>query len=338
MCPDSRKAIEDGDFRGAWFLRYPGDPVARAWAQASPYRFLVFPVGGLTGESWRGRTVYLRGLGWGLAMLYAPRGSRGSGDRANPTALTRSAGAADGYDAVARCRAEGVGPSTVCYLDLADLSAPHGGSPHCSVACGWQDYHQGWLGAVLDSGTIQPATRCHDGDERNVVAALRTAFRERGRQFEQPRLWIVATDGPRRGTRPRENRSTLIDDEREQQWPADIWQVRQGLIREQYGGTALSLARCRAATSDPSFGTSPIDPAAYAAALRPGVMPAAQIPVTGAVLDSHQLMLACLGLLTATQGDGAVASFPRGVSAVEVETSAHNGTTTTRIRVVGAGD
>jgi Domain of unknown function (DUF1906) len=323
---------QDATFLGAALTQYPGERVARAWARASPHRFLVFPIGDGPAIEWRGGSTLLRRLGWGLAILYAPRISQGSSRSAQRIPLSRSTGAADGYDAIARCRSEGMRPGVVCYLDLAAVWSAIPAAIDAVV-----DYYKGWMGAVLDSGSIQPGTRCRYADAPLIAAAMRAVYAERRRAVSRAPLWIIgARPAARSGLSAA---APLVSTGPDQAgWRADIWEALEGsTVRETYGGVTLAVLPCRASRPDPSFNLSVVDPATYAAALRPGVTPSPRVQMTSAsAVEARGLMEACLGVLAAIQA-GAAPPFPSGVAAVEVDTSERNGETNARIRVTGPG-
>jgi hypothetical protein len=311
---------------------YPGDDALRTWARESPYRFLVYQIGEKSERSgsgsWVGRAAFLRSLGWGLAVTYIPRANYGVFSATGRlTALSRSAGAADGFQAVAQCRWDGLPTGTICYIDALALPGREN----------WLDYYKGWIAAVLDGGTVRPGTRCADKDAPIIAAAARAAFDERGRGAEASSWWILVTDfGPsapdsRQCLPPLVNIGDHLDEERR----ADVWQSDRSITRESFGGVSLALSRCWASAPDPSCGSSASDPATYAAALRPGLAASTMsIPTSAAVTDARALIEACLSALALVQPGGAP-PFPDGIGMVEVEVTEHEGTTKARIRIAG---
>jgi hypothetical protein len=159
---------------------------------------VAFPI---AAKGWSGRASFLRDVGWGLAVLYHNPDRR--------ALITRAAGAADARDAVARCRSEGLPVGTVCYLDLHDVSA---------AACA--DYWGGWIGTMLDSGTMQPGVCCAAADAALV------------RLVHGPMpLWVVGT-------------TSDVD--------ADIVEFPVRVMGEVHDGVALHVRHCAARTDDPS--------------------------------------------------------------------------------------
>jgi hypothetical protein len=219
-------------------------------------------------------------------------------------------------------------PGGVCYLDVTLLLAGAGG-----VVDAVQDYYKGWMGTVLDSGSMQPGTRCRSSDAPGIVAALRAVYAERRRTVQQSPLWIVGTQDTARGILAGAAPTASTGAGRTG-WRADIWEASDArIIRETYGGVTLALRACIASRPDPSFALSTVDAATYAAALRPAVTPSPDRRVwSSSAIEARQLMEACLGVLATIQA-GSAAPFPNGVAAVEVETSERKGETDARIQV-----
>jgi hypothetical protein len=315
-------------FSGAWVDQYPGDLVARTWAHASPHRFLVFPMGTRSARTWCERSALLRSLGWGLAVLYSPRVIARFHPATAP--LSRSLGAADGYDAVSQCRSEGMRPGVICYLDLAALWDEVGRpGDHW-----WQEYYKGWTGAVLDSGVVLPGTRCRDCDASAAAAVARSTYVERRRHRERPPFWVVVTrmasDGSASLGPPLVSASTGGPP-----WRASIWQTSRSLIHESVAGHPMALAPCYARRRDPSFHPSTLDPASCAAAARVAGSTPEESTALGNTLEARHLLEACLGVLGTIQGV-ATPPFPHGVSTVEIRTSRRDDATDVRIRVLGS--
>ena len=195
------------------------------------------------------------------------------------------------------------------------------------------------MGTVLDSGSMQPGTRCRHGDAPVIATAMRAVYDERRRAVQRAPLWITDARGLPRSSLPAD--APLVSTGPGQEgWRADIWEgegSEGGMVRETYGGVTLSLHPCCASRPDPSFDMSVVDPATYAGVLRPRVRPSPHSEVASATAnDVRGLMEACLSVLAVVQ-TGAASPFPNGVAAVEVETSECNGETGARIRVMGPG-
>lgn len=291
-------------FPGIRCDEYPGDAAIRAWALASPYRFLAFPIAG-PDSHWLGKAQLVRSFGWGLAILYS-----GSADMDHGSvALTRAAGAADARDAVLRCRREELAPGTVCYLDV-EVSREEPGLTLAQL-----DYCRGWIGTVLDSGTVQPGFCCEESHAELLSAATQDEYADRSLSSGAPRLWVI---GPERA-------KSLAG--------ADVSQSSDAVPAESHGGVRLSVYRCLASSPDPSLTGGPLDPATFAPALRPVVGAAVRSPdLSPAIADARALIDACLGAV-AMPRPGWVPPFPRGIGSVEVEVTGHDGSTTARVRI-----
>jgi hypothetical protein len=224
----------------------------------------------------------------------------------------------------------------VCYLDLAPLRHATASSSTELADTAWQEYHKGWTGAVLDSGVVQPGTRCHEADVSTAVGAVAAAHAERLRRGEQPPFWIIVSRHPAQ-VGPPLYPPVVSGDPAEPPWRASIWQATESAIRDSHGGYALPLVPCLATRGDPSFHPDFLDTATHAAAARsPSPTSMRLEPATPeTAIDARYLMEACLGVLGTIQGRGAP-PFPNGVSTVEVQASKCEDTTDVRIRVAGA--
>ena len=312
---------------------YPGDDAVQVWVSSSPYRFLVYPIGGARDRSavatWRGRATHLRTVGWGLAVLYKPRVGGGIG-YAGP--LTRSQGAADGYDAVAQWRWERMPAGGVCYLDTTPLSTDD--SPTARAA-GWLDYYKGWVGAVIDSGMVQPGTCCAATHAPMLADALHAVYRERHRTPRRPSFWMAAVrsisgtaDSPA---------ASMLGEGAAALWRTEIWQPAGGVLHQSYGGIHLAVSSCWATTTDPSFDASVIEPASLATMLRPGVAESVSAVLSAAVpspvvSDARVLMEACLAALGLARLGGDT-PFPHGIGDVEIQLTERDGAVQASIRV-----
>lgn len=304
---------------------------------SSPYRFLVYPMGGARDQdvvgTWRGRATFLRSVGWGLGVLYKPRiGSRA--DRAHDVAgaFTRSQGAADGYDAVAQWRWEGMPAGGTCYLDMTPLS-PSGSS--ASRATDWLDYYKGWIGAVVDSGIVQPGTCCGATDVSQLTEGLHAVYRERRRTPTRQTFWIAAarTVAGVAGPVP----SSMLGSSRESVCRTEVWQSAASVTRRTYGGVRLAVSLYWATTPDPSFDASLIEPTSLVAMLRPGVAASVSAslsatPPSPVVSDARVLMEACLAAL-GLASLGSDTPFPNGIGDVEIQLTERDGAAHASIRV-----
>lgn len=273
--------------------------------------------------------------------MYAPRvGIRP--DPAHPAhpatgPLTRSLGAADGYDAVAQCRWERMPVGAACYLDTTAL---WGGDGPTDRAPGLLDYYKGWVGAVLDSGTVHPGTCCAESDAAALAASLRTVYGERQRTAKRPSFWIVSENAGvnRDVTSP----DAMLGGGGDTAWRTEVWQPAARVRRETYGGMSLAVSACWATTADPSFDPSlrdpAYDPAALTATLRSGVAASVVGGLPSPVVaDARALMEACLAALGIAKLGGGH-PFPRGIGDVEIQLTERDGVVDARIRVTGNGE
>jgi len=179
--------------------------------------------------------------------------------------ITRAAGAADGRDAMTRCRSEGLPAGTVCFLDLHDLEASR-----CV------EYTRGWVGTLVDARVMRPGICCAGADAAVLGAATRG---------EHP-LWVVGATAHA---------------------AADIVEFPVRVMGEVHADVGLHVRHCLARAPDPSR------------------------PAGASVREVRQLIDGCLGAFSR-------AAFPRGIASVEMDVTAHDGTTTARLRITGSRD
>jgi hypothetical protein len=271
--------------------------------------------------------------------VYAPRvGRRPDRTTLATDLLTRSLGAADGYDAVAQCRWERMPAGAACYLDTTALWG--GDSPNGRPA-GLLDYYKGWIGAVLDSGTVHPGTCCTLSDASALAESLSTVYRERHRTAKRPSFWIVSANSAmdRDVSTPAAMLGAPARSGADATWQTEVWQPTASVTRQSYGGASLAVSTCWATTADPSFDPSirdpALDPAALTATLRSGVAATvtAGLP-SPLVADARALMEACLAALGLAKLGGAH-PFPHGIGDVEIQLTERDGAVDARIRVSG---
>jgi hypothetical protein len=208
-----------------------------------------------------------------------------------------------------RCRSEQLAPGTVCYLNVEVARE----EPGLSLA--QLDYCRGWIGTVLDSGTVQPGFCCEESHAELLSAATQDEYADRALSSGAPRQWVI---GPLRA-------NSLAG--------ADVSQSSDAVSAETHGGVSLSVYRCVATSPDPSQTAGPLDPATFAPALRPLVAAAVRSPDPSPVIaDARSLIDACLGAVAAPR-PGWVPPFPRGIGSVEVEVTRNDGATTARVRI-----
>jgi hypothetical protein len=289
--------------------------------------------------TWRGRAIGLRAMGWGLAVLYKPRIAGDARRMRDPgVVLTRSHGASDGYDAVAQWRLDRMPAGGTCFLDATPFAlGAYAHGPRRHRPRGWLDYYTGWVGAVIDSGVVQPGTCCEPADVPQLAAALVAVYRERHRAPNRRSFWLAAG-------RPRVN-----GDEHAESAPSgatsdhrtEVWETSATVVRRTYGGFRLAMTAYSATTPDPSFHPTLIEPASLVSMLRPGVAASVSSVLDGAapssvVSDARVLMEACLAAL-GLAGLGGGNPFPYGIGDVEIQLTERDGAAHASIRVSGKG-
>jgi hypothetical protein len=278
-------------------------------------------------------------MGWGLAVLYKPRIAGGAKRVRDPGALlTRSHGASDGYDAVAQWRLDRMPAGGTCFVDATPFARgayAHGPRRHRPV--GWLDYYKGWVGAVIDSGIVQPGTCCDPADALELVATLQDVYRERHRSPNRQSFWMVAAQPRVKGiaqsaTAPANGAGT---------YHTEMWETSASVTRRTFGGVRLAITAYSATTTDPSFHPSLIEPASLVSMLRPGVAASVSSglggsPPSSVVSDARVLMEACLAAL-GLAGLGGGNPFPYGIGDVEIQLTERDGAAHASIRVSGKG-
>lgn len=231
---------------------YPGDAVMSRWLEESPYRWVGYylPAPCYTGDSWQGKRSELRGMGWGLAVLFVGEqdwpasptdppadsvsGAEPDADSAEgatgPARCTRSnlsaeQGRQDGAAAATAAAAEGFGEGTVVYLDVERVD---------SVSTPLAEYVEGWTRALRSAG-YTPGLYAH---ARNADTLLDRMTRATG--GDEVRLWVASTGGFNLRRAPSESG-----------FPATIW---QGVLdtEESWGGTTLLIDQNVADRTHPS--------------------------------------------------------------------------------------
>jgi hypothetical protein len=172
---------------------YPGDAVARRWADESPYHWIGYylPAPCHRETSWVGKRTTLEAMGWGIAILYVgqqafegaapPDSANGQPIICSRTLLTAEQGRRDAQDAMAQAQREGFAPGSVIYLDVESMRV---------IPDSMRIYYDAWQREVLTDGRFVPGTYAH---QRNAVALhgmAETAFRSAGRT-ETPPFWVA---------------------------------------------------------------------------------------------------------------------------------------------------
>lgn len=224
---------------------YPGDDKITAWAQDGTYKWVGFylraPCHGSAFTPWAGKYQFLRGLGLGLAVLYVGRQQDGCGS----TSLSRQQGLTDGSDAAAKCVQEGFPPNVIVFLDVEHFDG--------GLSQDMKDYYQGWVSAILDSGTAKPGTYCADSNANDLINAAQQEYAAHGLPGGNPAFWIVKNDltfDPQTAS-PTGSGVTF----------ANVWQGRVDVQGESHGGVTISpIDQDVADSNDPSGTLQPITP------------------------------------------------------------------------------
>lgn len=237
------------DFRGVpgFDTRdYPGDGVMTRWRAESPYRWVGFYLSApcYTGTSWQGKRSTLRGMGWGLAVLFVGEqdwpehehaadraGAQPEPGEAGPRCtrgnLSGERGRTDGAAAAAAARAEGFGAGAVVYLDVEPVEA---------VSDSLAAYVTGWTRGLVQQG-FEPGLYAH---ARNAEALLGIMAAAGGGSAGAPRLWVARPSG-----------FSLRRGPAESGFAASIWQGELDVV-ESWGGSSLRIDRNVADRADPS--------------------------------------------------------------------------------------
>lgn len=215
---------------------YPGDAAIAAWAANSSYAFVGFYFDAPchttnTFKSWAGKAAFVRGTGLGLAMVYVGFQQDGCGKNK----LSRANGIAHGHDTLTKFAAEGFAPGATVFLDVEAFNGP--------LAASMADYVQGWIGALLADGTINPGIYCPASKATMLRLAAEQEYAAHGRPGA-PAFWIVKVGDP--GFDP--DRSQPVD------CGVAFANVWQGVIdvSETHGGVTLHIDRNVADSLDPS--------------------------------------------------------------------------------------
>jgi predicted RecA/RadA family phage recombinase len=161
---------------------YPGDDVVTAWAGGgSPFRFLGYYLKAPChpGASYAGKYNFLKGLGWGLAILYV--GQQEAGGRCPANDLSAAQGSADGLDAISRCKAEGVQVGAIVYLDVEAVT----------LTQQTKDYVAAWIDALLLDGTYSAGIYCHALNAIALHLLGEQCYANAGKPFGAPSFWVV---------------------------------------------------------------------------------------------------------------------------------------------------
>jgi Domain of unknown function (DUF1906) len=217
---------------------YPGDAAIIKWATTSPYKFVGFYFDApchttKTFTTWSGKAAFIRATGLGLAIVYVGFQQDGCGKNK----LSRAAGTAHGEDTIAKFKAEGFAAGTIVFLDVENYD----GALSASMA----DYIRGWIGALLDDGTVAPGIYCPARKAAAIHTAAKKEYAEHGRPDGAPAFWIVKV------TDKKFNPATSVAADCGVAF-ANVW---QGVIdtAEAHGDITLKIDQNVADSSNPSL-------------------------------------------------------------------------------------
>lgn len=163
---------------------YPGDAAITTWAATSPYAFVGFYFDApchttSTFKTWSGKRAFIQKAGLGLAVVYVGLQQDGCGK----TKLSRTNGVTHGLDAIAKSMAEGFRPGTIVFLDVEQFSG--------TLSTPMEDYIRGWIGALLDNGSIAPGIYCPANKATAIRRAAQKEYVAHERPDDGPAFWIV---------------------------------------------------------------------------------------------------------------------------------------------------
>jgi Rv2525c-like, glycoside hydrolase-like domain len=154
------------------------------WATTSAYQFVGFYFDApchttKTFKSWSGKSAFIRASGLGLAIVYVGFQQDGCGKNK----LSRAAGTSHGEDTIAKVKAEGFAAGTIVFLDVENYSG--------ALSATMADYIRGWIGALLDEGTVRPGIYCPARKANAIRSAAKKEYADHGRTGEALAFWIV---------------------------------------------------------------------------------------------------------------------------------------------------
>lgn len=238
--PDDARGVPGFDTRD-----YPGDAAMRTWFANSPYRWVGYYLEApcYTGTTWNGTRARVRGMGWGIALLFVGEQDWAEivpADQvvADPTAprctranLTADRGRTDGSAAATAADREGFPRGTAIFLNVERVER---------VSPDLHEYVRAWTAALLADGRYLPALYAHAHNADELHSVQREVFAGVDRA-DAPRLWVARTGGFNLRRGPTESGFPA----------AHIW---QGILdtSETWGGVTLHIDANVARTANPS--------------------------------------------------------------------------------------
>lgn len=216
---------------------YPGDFAIATWADVSPYAFVGFYLDApchtaRTFKTWSGKYQALRALGLGLAVVYVGYQQENCG----AARLSRANGALHGQDTIAKCATEGFPRSTIVFLDVENFDG--------ALSTDMGAYIRGWIGALLDEGSLRPGIYCPARKAAAIQALAAEEYAAHGIVNGSPAFWIVKSDPAfdPASSAPADSGVAF----------ASIWQGRIDVAGETHGGVSMDIDQNVATTRDPS--------------------------------------------------------------------------------------
>ncbi len=216
---------------------YPGDAALSAWAETSPYAFVGYYLDApchtkSSFTAWSGKFALVKSLGLGVAVVYVGFQQDGCGQ----SELSRASGVNHAKDTIAQCSTEGFPTGTTVFLDVEHFDG--------ALSAGMTAYLQGWIGALLDDGSVRPGVYCPARKAAAIRALAALEYEARGLDDDAPAFWIVKID---------KTFDTSVS------VPAGcgvafarVWQGRIDVLNETHGGVAITIDQNVADRRDPS--------------------------------------------------------------------------------------
>ena len=100
--------------------------------------------------------------------------------------LSRANGALHGQDTIAKCETEGFPRSTIVFLDVENFDG--------ALSTDMGAYISGWIGALLDEGSVRPGIYCPARKAAAIQALAAEEYLAHGIANGSPAFWIVKVD------------------------------------------------------------------------------------------------------------------------------------------------
>ena len=189
---------------------------------------------------WMGHLQTLKGIGWGLVVIYVGRQGTGCGSNM----LTRARGMADARDAVGKASGDGLRRGARIFLDV-ELAE--------NVSTALLSYVRGWLAGILADGTYEAGIYCHFRNADALHAAARQEYSDQNRAGQAPAFWVVRVPGGSTFNLATSSPQDLNNFGRTPIPFANVWQGRLDITAETHNGVRFGPVDQNVAdTADPS--------------------------------------------------------------------------------------